>query len=182
MTSTVTFVGAKGGVGTSTIAALHAIQGARVGRPVRLTSTDPSGIDDLAAVLGVPTPEEGQVVVVLPGLTLADHLCPDGDNVVDGGTDGFSDHHGSVYVVLRNDYISLRRALNVPQTTIGFVLVTEAQRSLSRRDVTDVLDRPVVAELAVDPAVARAVDAGLLTTARHLRLSPILPAETCRAH
>ena len=40
---TVTFVGAKGGVGTSTMAALHATQLARLGRTVRLTANDGVG-------------------------------------------------------------------------------------------------------------------------------------------
>lgn len=48
--TTVTFVGAKGGVATSTIAAFHAIQLARLGRTVRLSATD--GVDDLAAIVG----------------------------------------------------------------------------------------------------------------------------------
>ena len=37
----------------------------------------------------------------------------------------------------------------------------EPGRSLTAGDVASVIGTPVVAELAVDPAVARAVDAGL---------------------
>jgi hypothetical protein len=44
------------------------------------------------------------------------------------------------------------------------VLLTEPGRSLSRHDVEDCIGAPVVAEVAVDPAVARAVDAGLLAS------------------
>ena len=113
-TTTVTFVGAKGGVGTTTVAAVHAIQLARQGHTVRLTSADSARVEDLAALLGVPAPGPGEAVVVIPGLTVADHPAPDGDNVVDAGTDRFSDHCGPVYVVVRNDYMSLRRALTVP--------------------------------------------------------------------
>jgi hypothetical protein len=175
--TTTTFVGAKGGVGTSTLAALHAAHLARSGRSVRLTSSDPAGLDDLAAHVGVPAPGEGESVVVIPGLTLADHPCADGDNVIDGGTDCFSDHHGCVYVVVRNDYLSLRRALNVPQTTVGIILVIEPNRSLGRRDVAEVLAHPIVAEVALDPTIARAADAGLLAAAPRLR--PLrLPAQT----
>ena len=86
-----------------------------------------------------------------------------------------------MYLVLRNDYQSLRRALNAPRTTTGVVLVTEAQRSLNRRDVEDVLTQPIVAELRLDPAIARAVDAGLLTTARHLRVDLSLGAPAAYA-
>ena len=179
---TVTFVGAKGGVGTSTIAALHAIQLARLGRTVRLSAND--GVDDLAAIVGVPCPGPDETADVLPGLTLGEERCTEADavNVIDAGTDCFSDHEGSdVYLVLRNDYQSLRRALNAPRMTTGLVLVTEAQRSLNRRDVEDVLTQPIVAELRLDPAIARAVDAGLLTTARHLRVDLSLGAAAAYA-
>ena len=77
-----------------------------------------------------------------PGLTRADHPGPDVDNVVDGGTDCFSDHGGPVYVVVRNDYLSLRRALTVPPTTVGIVLITEPNRALGCRDVAEVLCWP----------------------------------------
>ena len=70
---TVTFVGAKGGVGTSTIAALHAIQLARLGRTVRLSAND--GVDDLAAIVGVPCPGPDETANVLPGLTLGEERC-----------------------------------------------------------------------------------------------------------
>ena len=44
------------------------------------------------------------------------------------------------------------------------VLLTEPGRSLTRVDVEDCVGAPVVAEVSVDPAVARAVDAGLLAS------------------
>ena len=66
-TTTVTFVGAKGGVGTSTVAAAHAIQLGRQGRTVRLTSDNPGGVDDLAALLGVRAPGPCEAVVVIRG-------------------------------------------------------------------------------------------------------------------
>lgn len=65
-------------------------------------------------------------------------------------------------LVLRPCYLALRRALAAPVRPSGVVLVTEAGRSLARRDVEDVLGVPVRAEIEVDSAVARAVDAGLL--------------------
>lgn len=65
-------------------------------------------------------------------------------------------------LVLRPCYLGLRRALAAPVRPSGVVLVAEAGRSLGRRDVEDVLGVPVVAEVAVDDGVARAVDAGLL--------------------
>jgi hypothetical protein len=65
-------------------------------------------------------------------------------------------------LVLRPCYLALRRALAAPVRPSGVVLVTESGRSLGRRDVEDVLGVPVRAEVAVEEAVARAVDAGLL--------------------
>jgi hypothetical protein len=46
----------------------------------------------------------------------------------------------------------------------GIVLVTEPGRALGARDVERAIGAPVVAEVPYDPAVARAVDAGLLAT------------------
>ncbi len=65
-------------------------------------------------------------------------------------------------LVLRPCYLSLRRALHTPLRPSGVILVSEAGRSLGRSDVESVLGLPVRAEVGVDPAVARAVDAGLL--------------------
>ncbi len=67
-------------------------------------------------------------------------------------------------LVLRPCYLSLRRALRVPLRPSGVILVSEAGRSLGRSDVEEVLGVPVRAVVAIDPAVARAVDAGLLPT------------------
>ena len=66
-------------------------------------------------------------------------------------------------LVVRPCYLGLRRALAAPVRPSGVVLITEPGRSLGRRDVEDVLGVPVRAEVALDEAVARAVDAGLLT-------------------
>ena len=65
-------------------------------------------------------------------------------------------------LVLRPCYLALRRAIAAPLRPSGVVLVTEPGRALSRRDVEDVLGVEVKAEIALDPVVARAVDAGLL--------------------
>jgi MinD superfamily P-loop ATPase len=65
-------------------------------------------------------------------------------------------------LVLRPCYLALRRALAAPVRPSGVILVVEPGRALGRRDVEDVLGVPVRAEVAVEEAVARAVDAGLL--------------------
>jgi hypothetical protein len=65
-------------------------------------------------------------------------------------------------LVTRPCFLSLRRAATSPLRPPGVVLVTEPGRSLGRTDVERAVGAPVVAEVAVDPQVARAVDAGLL--------------------
>lgn len=65
-------------------------------------------------------------------------------------------------LVTRPCFLALRRTLTVPLRPSGVVLLTEPGRSLTRRDVEDCVGAPIVAEVAVDPLVARAVDAGLL--------------------
>ncbi|CAN5235688.1 hypothetical protein BH24ACT1_BH24ACT1_12160 [soil metagenome] len=65
-------------------------------------------------------------------------------------------------LVLRPCYLSLRQALQAPLRPSGVILVSDPGRSLGRSDVEGVLGVPVRAVVGVDPAVARAVDAGLL--------------------
>jgi hypothetical protein len=67
-------------------------------------------------------------------------------------------------VVVRGCYLTLRRAVHSAPLAraSGVLLVTEPGRSLGRREVEECLDRPVLAEVPVRAAVARAVDAGLL--------------------
>jgi MinD-like ATPase involved in chromosome partitioning or flagellar assembly len=67
-------------------------------------------------------------------------------------------------LVTRPCFLSLRRALRAPLRPSEVVLLTEPGRSLTRADVEDCVGAPVVAEVAVDPVVARVVDAGLLAT------------------
>lgn len=67
-------------------------------------------------------------------------------------------------LVLRPCYLSLRRALQAPLRPSGVILVSEPGRSLGRSDVEGVLGVPVRAVVGVDPAIARAVDAGLLAS------------------
>ena len=67
-------------------------------------------------------------------------------------------------LVVRPCYLALRRAVTLGLRTTGVVLVTESQRALTARDVERALGAPVVAEVPIDPMVARSVDAGLLAT------------------
>jgi hypothetical protein len=69
-------------------------------------------------------------------------------------------------VVLRGCYLALRRAVHAPplEHTAGVVLLDEPGRSLGANEIGEVLDLPVLARVPVDKAIARAVDAGVLST------------------
>lgn len=67
-------------------------------------------------------------------------------------------------LVTRPCYLALRRAVRGETRPTGVVLVGEPGRTLSQRDVEHALGVPVEATVSFDPAVARAVDAGLLAT------------------
>jgi hypothetical protein len=66
------------------------------------------------------------------------------------------------FMVLRPCFLALRRACGAEPATSVPVLVNEPGRALRRGDVERSLGRAVGAEVPWDPAVARAVDAGLL--------------------
>lgn len=78
--------------------------------------------------------------------------------------------HRSI-LVTRLCALGLRRATTMPLRPSGVVVVREPGRALTADDVVDVLGAPVVADLAVDPAVARAVDAGLFAARLPRRFS-----------
>lgn len=67
-------------------------------------------------------------------------------------------------LVVRPCYLALRRALAAPVRPSRLVVINEPGRALDGRDVESILGVPVLAEVMCDPAVARAVDAGLLTS------------------
>jgi hypothetical protein len=97
------------------------------------------------------------------GTTLAAHPT---NVVVDAGTGPPAQHLVSAadrsLLVTRACYLALRRAVALEARPSGVVLVEEPGRALRARDVEAAIDAPVVATIALDPAVARAVDAGLL--------------------
>jgi hypothetical protein len=68
------------------------------------------------------------------------------------------------FLVIRPCYLALRRAAAASLRPSGVVVVDGHDRALSPSDVEDVLGVPVVAVVDHDPAVGRAVDAGVLGT------------------
>jgi len=136
----------------------------------RLESPAGAGLALLTRGDGPLDPGRGDVLARL----LADDARP---VVVDCGTDpqglALDVAAGATRSILvtRPCFMSLRRALTLPLRPSEIVLLTEPGRSLTRHDVEDCLGAPVSAEVAVDPLVARAVDAGLLATRLPRRLA-----------
>lgn len=97
--------------------------------------------------------------------------------IVDAGTTYVPDFvrasFSAVPLVTRACYLSLRRATQLPRPT-HVVVIKEEARALTVSDVSNVLGVPVMAEIPYEPAISRAVDAGLLASryeqlfARHL--------------
>jgi MinD-like ATPase involved in chromosome partitioning or flagellar assembly len=77
-------------------------------------------------------------------------------------------------LVTRGCYLALRRCTDLPLRPSGVVLVAEPGRALDAEDVEAVVGVPVVARVVWDPAVARAVDAGLLAARLPRRLERAL--------
>jgi len=67
-------------------------------------------------------------------------------------------------LVTRQCYLALRAAVRQTLRPTGVVLIEEAGRSLRGGDIEASLGVPIVASSLVDPAIARAVDAGLLVS------------------
>ncbi len=86
--------------------------------------------------------------------------------IVDAGTgcppQALHDAAEHSLLVTRPCYIALRRAQQLGIRPTGVVLVDEPGRALTASDVEHALGVAVVAQVRLDPAVARAVDAGLL--------------------
>jgi len=98
-----------------------------------------------------------------------------GDTVIDcgplrPGPQVLTDEALSV-LVLRPCYLALRRIAGQSLTADRVVLIDEPGRALRRADVEHVVGRRVDAHLDLDPAIARAVDAGLLAGRLPMQLS-----------
>jgi hypothetical protein len=67
-------------------------------------------------------------------------------------------------LVIRPCYLALRRAVALPTSPTGVVLISEPGRSLGVGDVERAVGAPVIAEVPFDPAICRAVDSGMLAS------------------
>lgn len=79
-------------------------------------------------------------------------------------------------LVTRACYLSLRRCPHLASPPTDIVLVKEPGRALGAADIERAVGAPVVAEVPFDPAIARAIDAGLLSSRLPLALRNALRA------
>ncbi len=86
--------------------------------------------------------------------------------IVDAGTgrppDALVAAADEALLVTRLCYLSLTRAVALGTSPTGVVVVEEPGRALRSGDIEAVIGAPVVATALLDPAIARAVDSGLL--------------------
>jgi MinD superfamily P-loop ATPase len=86
--------------------------------------------------------------------------------VIDAGTGPLAPQIAALadraLLVTRACYLALRAAMRDQARPSGVVLLTEPGRALTAADIETCLGAPVIAAIPVEPAVARAVDAGLL--------------------
>ena len=163
-----------------------------------LADTDQPGLNDWLgeshaagadALISLGTAIENGLLVVHPGARFVagaprwDALVQavsswDFPVIVDAGTHYVPDELRAVatdnWLVTRSCYLSLRRATRMPRPTAAIVL-REQGRALTVRDVESVLNVPVVATIACDPSVSRAVDAGVLPVRNNELLAAQLP-------
>ena len=190
---------AKGGVGTTVVAASLALLLARRGPGVVLADLAGDG----PAVLGMPEPDSPGLagwlaagddvpadglarleVQAAPSLALLPRgpgpLVPDRAAVLASLLDrgprpvvvdcGTTERVAAAVVggaqrsilVIRPCYLALRRAMASPLRPSEVVVIREPGRTLSRHDVELAVGAPVRVEIEADPAVARAVDSGLM--------------------
>lgn len=172
------FFGASGGVGTTTIAAAHALQLARVGRDVLLIDLADGALRSTLAMPWVePSVDELQRAAVNEhlSLVLSDPVSIDDlisldvraeydDVVIDWGRRQPHLLEGERILVVTNDYGSLHRAVINHQFEAYVLSRYISSRALTSRDVEHSLGRPARAIVNEEPSISRAVDAGLLTS------------------
>lgn len=171
------FYQAKNGQGCTTVACLTALS-----LTGRVLLVDYAG--DCTAVLGVSNMELGDIrevndtVSVIRPRSIHDKVLMVGDFdhiVYDYGTLPPSADHN--YLVTRECYVALRRAVAADVKPTGIVIIQEPGRALTATDVSRVIGAPVVKQIPFDPAIARSIDAGLMVTKlpQNGRMHDLLP-------
>jgi len=113
----------------------------------------------------LPAPESGAALAVALGQGPSPVLLDCG-TARDPAARAVVEVADAAVVVLRGCYLALRRAVHAPtlEHSAGVVLLDEPGRSLGAHEIGEVLDLPVLARIPVKDAIARAVDAGVLST------------------
>jgi hypothetical protein len=152
----------KGGSGVSVTATLLAVTLSAT-RQTTLVADSRAEFHELCGVLGATTPDADHTVITgtlqvvvgpyrqMPGVAVV--LSSHGP--VEGARN---------LMVLRNDYLAMRRAVQGADTPDGLIIITEPGRALSASDAERAIGAPVLVEMPIDPSVARCVDAGLVAS------------------
>lgn len=115
-----------------------------------------------ASMLAALLADERRPVVVDAGCLAGP---PDAEAPADGSVGSVLAARGErSWLVTTACLLALNKAQRLPVRPTGVVFVSDRRRALDRTDVEEALGVPVVLDVAVDPAVARVVDAGLLAT------------------
>ncbi|MEZ5265259.1 MAG: hypothetical protein R2755_26565 [Acidimicrobiales bacterium] len=168
----VVLIGARGGQGTSTVAALLALHSA-MAEPTELITSD---VGAMAALLGVPAPDDRGAVVSERLTITAGPISPVARRVYDGlqAATGAGRVRRVIGVLRGPCYLALRSLVSHPGRLDGIVVHPSPAGPSPPETFEDVTGVPVVAAVAVSPAVARTIDAGLLA-ARHAKLRDLAP-------
>ncbi len=152
--TTITLTAVKGGQGTTTAAVglAHAIHAQ--GKSITVYGPDDlytvASVDEGPFRLSASSDNEAQVTLMDCGQVVPQSIYP-GDLRL---------------LVTRNCYLALKAAVAVPDLRDrfdGVLLIAEPNRALDARDIEPVLGLPVMATVQVNDAIARMVDAGLMS-------------------
>lgn len=98
-----------------------------------------------------------------PSCVVVDVGCLGVSSPRDALADRFLEASTHSFLVTRPCYLALRRLVDNQRRCTGVIVVDEPGRALRPDDIAAAAGVPVVATVAVDPAVARAADAGMLS-------------------
>jgi AAA domain len=161
----VNVIAAKGGVGTSTTAAMIAVSLATTGS--RVVVLDTTGTGDVSAIVAdgsltiavvMPTETEAETIDFL----IVDHAVPVGPTEPDLPA-------GINLLVTTNDYLAVRRSLSARIIVHALVILENPDSHLVTGDVHAVLGIGPEQTLVVrrDPVIAQYLDAGMLGVQPH---------------
>jgi len=160
---TYSLFGTKGGVGTSTAAAMMAIGLSKSGHKVVLRSPDAKIlIGEQVAGNNVRYMENGLVVTRFHGLRFHESDAPDYEIVDCQNLDGFRDDPADERIaVIDGTYASLVKGSEAFRLSDRVLWVSRGGLALTRSDIASAVRQEVI-ETPYEARIARASDAGLL--------------------